>query len=210
MDDSKDPALAKFSGLGVGIILGGILGPIALPSNPGAGATLGCFLGAAIGYLIVSGLLFLGTQRRDRELLHAAQAIRSEAGLPHSIAIKVRHGLIVLEGSLADPLDRIRAEEAISTLPGAKGVMNRIQLAGVATGQADEIARRIRENLIRMAEQDAKTIRVKLEESRVVLEGTVHSSAEALKAEESVWNMPGVTEVENRLHISSPVPTARF
>ena len=210
MFDLTDPALAKFSGLVIGIILGGILGPIAFPSNPGAAATLGCFLGGAIGYSIVSGFLFFETQRRDRELLRAAQAIRGEAGLPHSIAIKVRHGLIVLEGSVADRFERSRAEEAISTLPGAKGVMNRIQLAGVATGRADEIAGRIRENLIRLAEEDAKAIHVKLEESRVVLEGTVHSSAEALEAEESVWNMPGITEVENRLQVSSPVPTARF
>ena len=207
MDNLRDPALAKFSGLAIGILLGGMFGPVVFPSNPGAAATLGCFLTGAIGYSIVSGFLLFETRHSDRELFRAAQAILREAGLSHSIAIKVRQGRIVLEGSVADAFERIRAEQAISTLPGAKGVANRIQLAGA--GPADEIAGRIRENLIRMAEQGAKAIHVKVEESRVVLEGTVHSAAEAIEAEESAWNMSGVTEVENRLQISSPVRTAR-
>jgi hypothetical protein len=209
MDDHRYPALAKFSGLGIGILLGGILGPIAFPSNPSAAATLGCFLTGALGYLIVSGFLFLERRRRDRELFHAAQAVRREARLSDSIEIKVRDGRIVLEGVVADQWERIRAEEAVSTLPGTNGVTNRIQLGGV-TGRADEVARRVRENLIRMAEESAKAIHVQVEESRVVLEGTVHSSAEALEAEESVSKIPGIAEVENRLQINPPARTARF
>ena len=42
-----------------------------------------------------------------------------------------------------------------------------------------------------------------LNNSRVVLEGTVQSPAEASEAENVAWNIPGVVEVENRLEIAA-------
>ena len=54
-----------------------------------------------------------------------------------------------------------------------------------------------------MAERDGRGIRVLLNDSGVVLEGTVRSWAEASEAEDAAWTIPGVVEVVNRLNIAA-------
>jgi osmotically-inducible protein OsmY len=56
---------------------------------------------------------------------------------------------------------------------------------------------------LRRAEEDSRRIHVLLNNSRVRLEGTVSSWAEASEAEHVAWNIPGVVEVENRLEIAA-------
>jgi len=75
--------------------------------------------------------------------------------------------------------------------------------AGQVTASADEIMSRIRDSLVRRAELHGRRIRVLVDNSRVVLEGTVQSPAEASEAENVAWNIPGVVEVENRLKIAA-------
>jgi osmotically-inducible protein OsmY len=53
-----------------------------------------------------------------------------------------------------------------------------------------------------MAQKDGQGIRVVLDKSRVVFEGTVRSIAESAEAERAAWNIPGVIEVENRLKVA--------
>jgi osmotically-inducible protein OsmY len=66
-----------------------------------------------------------------------------------------------------------------------------------------DIRQQIAERLLRQAEFDASQIRVQLRDSRVVLEGTVHSSAEVSDAEDVAWTIPGIVEVENRLQVAA-------
>lgn len=68
---------------------------------------------------------------------------------------------------------------------------------------ADDIRRRITDHFVRLAELDGRGIRVHLRDSRIVLEGTVHSVFEASQAEDLAWNTPGVVEVENRLEVAA-------
>ncbi len=42
-----------------------------------------------------------------------------------------------------------------------------------------------------------------VQESAIVLEGTVHSSADASEAEELAWDVEGIEEVQNRLRIAA-------
>jgi osmotically-inducible protein OsmY len=67
---------------------------------------------------------------------------------------------------------------------------------------ADEIRERIAERFWRPAEQDGRGIQVELRDSRVVLEGTVHSDVEASEAEDLAWNVRGVIQMENRLRVA--------
>ena len=201
--------LAKFSGLALGIMLGSVLGPIVfgpVGMGPPAAASVGCFAGALVGYLLVSLALLIARYRQDAELGRAAEAVKAELGLPKTISIKIKDGRATLEGEVERYSERHEAERAISTLPGIKQVINRIRMRPSAervSTSADDIRKRITDHFVRLAELDGRGIRVQLRDSRIVLEGTVHSVIEASQAEDLAWNTPGVVEVENRLEVAA-------
>jgi len=201
--------LAKFAGLALGVMLGGVLGPIVfgpLGMGPPAAASVGCLAGALVGYLLVSLALLIARYRQDAELGRAAEAVKAELGLPKTIRIKIKDGRATLEGEVERYSERHEAERAISTLPGIKQVINRIRMRRSAervSTSADDIRKRITDHFVRLAELDARGIRVQLRDARIVLEGTVHSVIEASQAEDLAWNIPGVVEVENRLKVAA-------
>ena len=91
-------------------------------------------------------------------------------------------------------------------MPGIKAVTNKMRVkpvAGRVTASPDEISSQIRESLLRRAEEESRRIHVVVNNSRVRLEGTVSSWAEASEAEQAAWNIPGVVDVENRLEIAA-------
>jgi len=201
--------LAKFAGLAVGIMLGSVLGPIVfgpLGMDPPAAASVGCFAGALVGYHLVSLALLIARHGQDTELRRAAEAVKAELGLPKTISIKIKNGRATLEGEVERYSERHEAERAISTIPGIKQVINRIRIrpsAETVSTSADDIRKRITDHFVRLAERDGRGVRVQLRDSRVVLEGTVHSVFEASQAEDLAWNIPGVVEVENRLEVAA-------
>jgi osmotically-inducible protein OsmY len=208
-DRLEKSALVKFSGLALGILIGGPIGPIVFtPLRLGvpAAATAGSFVGAILGYAVTAALVAIEKHRRDRELEEAANAVKREASLPDSILLKVRDMHLTLEGEVENPTLRQKAAQVLSTVPGIKSITNRIRLkssAAAVTASPDEISQQIRERLVKRAELDSKGIHIVLNNSRVVLEGTVSSWSEASEAEQVVWNIPGVEEVENRLEIAA-------
>ena len=95
--------LARFSGLALGIVLGGVLGPIC--SALSAWARLrpcqqDASLGALVGYLLVSLGLLIARYRQDAELRRAAEAVKAELGLQKTIGIKIKDGRATLEGEV--------------------------------------------------------------------------------------------------------------
>jgi osmotically-inducible protein OsmY len=200
--------LVKAAGLVLGIVIGGPLGPIVftpLGLNIPASATAGSFVGAILGYALTSALISMERWRRDRELRRAAEAVRAEAGLSQSITIHVKDGRITLGGEVADLSQRHKAEQVMPTLPGIKGVTNKIHLQPSSqsiTVSPDEIRQQIEKSFVRRAELEGQGIRVMLTDSRLVLQGTVSSWVEASEAEEVAWHTPGVADVENRLQVS--------
>ena len=201
--------LAKFGGLALGIMIGGVVGPIVfgpLGIGPPAAASVGCFAGAVAGYLLVSLALLIARRRHDAELRRAADAVKAELRLPKTVVIKVKDSRATLEGEVEHYSQRHEAERAISTIPGIKQVLNRIRLrpsVGSVSTSADEIRKRIAERFLRLAELDGREIQVELRDSRIVLQGTVHSVIEASEAEDLAWNVPGIAQVENRLKVAA-------
>ena len=150
----------------------------------------------------------LQMDRSDADLAHSAiNAFRWNVQVPaEGIQVKVANGWLTLEGEVDWYYQKEAAERAVRYLMGVKGVSNLITLR--ATAAPADIKQRIRASLKRQAELDAEQITVETTGSRITLRGTVHSAAERRDAERAAWNAPGVTRVDNDIHVSPPVVVA--
>jgi len=144
----------------------------------------------------------------DADIAHAAvNALHWNIQVPKErIRVKVSNGWVTLEGEVALYHERQAAERALRYLMGVRGVTNRIALQ--AAPVPGDLKHRIRTSLKRQAELDSDAITVETSGSRVTLRGTVRSMAERRDTERAVWNAPGVTLVDNELHVAPPVPAA--
>ncbi len=199
--------IPKVTGLVIGLVAGGVMGPALFNRfglHDAAASAVGTVAGAVCGYVVITIALLIRQWRRDRELLLAAEAIRKEANLPEHLKIKVVDGVVIVTGEVDRYSERQRVEAALSTLPGIAGIRNQIRLLrGNTQLSAEDIKRQIELFLLREAKLDGRGIRVVVDNSRVILEGTVHSWAEASEAEEIAWNTPGIAQVENRLEAAA-------
>lgn len=147
-------------------------------------------------------------ERSDADLAHAAvNALRWNIIVPADrVQVKVANGWLTLEGELDRFFQKEAAAHAVRYMMGVKGVTNLITLR--ATPTPSDLQDRIRASIKRQAEIDAEQIVVETSGSRVTLRGTVRSIAERRDAERAVWNAPGVSTVENDIHVSLLVPIA--
>jgi osmotically-inducible protein OsmY len=143
--------------------------------------------------------------RSDSEIAHAAlNALRWDVQVPdQQITVKVADGWIMLEGEVEWNYQRDAASRAVRYLTGVRGVSNMLRLRKVAS--AEDVKQRIAEMLTRQAEIDAGQITVELSGHTVLLRGAVRSLNEKRDAERAVWNVPGVTRVENELLVSPTI-----
>ena len=81
-----------------------------------------------------------------------------------------------------------------------KGVTNKIQVRPQPMRE-EEVKKEIEEALIRSAQLDTRGITVRVEDTKVILEGAVRSWAEREEAERAAWAVPGILEVDNSLRI---------
>ncbi len=139
--------------------------------------------------------------RTDVDIARAAKdAFSWNVNIPESVQITVDHGVIVLRGEVDWAYQKESAFNAIRHLKGIKEVKNRIIIREKA--KPGDIKSRIERALVRSAEDDAKKIVVDVADGKVILSGTVRSLAELEDAKWAAWATPGVTSVENHLHVS--------
>ena len=141
--------------------------------------------------------------RSDAELAGAINAILSLNVLiaTDAVRVAVANGWATLDGIVPNHCARTAAETSISTLPGLRGIVNRIRLAPTTTPPST-LALGIEKALLRSAELDSKHILVEARpDGAVSLRGTVRSWAELHDAERAAWCAPGVRDVENRLAV---------
>jgi osmotically-inducible protein OsmY len=148
------------------------------------------------------------SQRPDPDIARAAiDALKWNILVPSDrIKVKVENGWITLEGAVDYYYQKEAAERAVRYLTGVKGVSNLISVQ--STAKPEEVKRRIQEALTRGAQFDAEHITVDVDGSKVILRGTVRSYAEMRDAERAARNVPGVTEVDNRLTVDPSVYAA--
>lgn len=146
------------------------------------------------------GVRLLGD--RDDTVLaeEAARALSLNVSVPDDrIKIVISNGWLTLEGAVDWEYQRRAAEKSLRELRGIRGLTNYITIAPRV--RPVEIKDHIRAAFERNALVDASHVQVKVEDSKVVLTGTVQSWQERTEAERQTWAAPGVTAVENRLTV---------
>lgn len=146
-----------------------------------------------------------GSARRDDQDIAKAvvNQFKWNVQVPESlIKASVEDGWIELSGEVEWDYQRNAAESCIRGLTGVKGVTNNITIKTKKV-QPELIKQKIEEALKREAEREARRISVEVSGSRVVLSGNVRSFSEMQDAKGAAWSAPGVTSVENNLHVIS-------
>jgi osmotically-inducible protein OsmY len=140
-------------------------------------------------------------ERSDSDIASAAaNALKWHFVLESSdIQPIVKQGWITLSGHVSHGYQKTVAEGAVRYLFGVKGVFNNIEVRPEV--KATDVKEKIQSAFQRQASLDAKDIKVNVDDSAVVLQGTVHSWREKDDAAIAAWAAPGVTKVENKLQV---------
>ena len=145
----------------------------------------------------------IGThQTADDEIARrAADLLMWNTSVPKdSVKVKVDEGFVTLLGTVEWNYQRNAAKTAVSGMMGVKSVYNKIEIRQKAT--PSDVRQRIESALKRDAELDAAAIQVQVLNGVVTLDGKIDSWADRLIAERAAWAAPGVTRVNDNLHIA--------
>ena len=141
------------------------------------------------------------SKRPDADIARAAENVLDwNITVPNTrIKLTVENGWITLEGTVDWQYQRLAAEKAVRHLAGVRGISNQILLVSKPT--PTDLKSRIEAALERSAKVDAKGIKVKILDNKIILSGNVRSLAEREEAERAVWAAPGGCEVEDNIQI---------
>jgi osmotically-inducible protein OsmY len=119
----------------------------------------------------------------------------------HLLAAMVFEGWVTLTGEVEWEYQRQEAEHVVGRLKGVTGVTNVITVQ--PSMQASALREQIDEALSRNTHIDVDRVSVIVDDSAVILTGTVGSWAEREEVERAVWSARGITSVDNRIVVSS-------
>jgi osmotically-inducible protein OsmY len=145
-------------------------------------------------------------ERTDADLTAAVlNTLKWDAAIPaDTLDVTVSQGWVTLKGEVDHGFQKRAALRAICRLSGTKGITNLMMVKPRVL--PTDLKQQIERAFLRNAQTDARNITVEMEGSKVILQGTVRSSAEKQAAEDTAcWSAPGVTEVDNRI-VVSPIP----
>jgi osmotically-inducible protein OsmY len=141
-------------------------------------------------------------QKDDTDIAAAAAtAIRWSAPVPSTVSATVERGWVTLEGEVEWAYQRRAAENAVRDLAGVRGLSNMITVKARAVPK--NVKDQIHRAFHRSAQIDADHVSVAVSGGRVTLTGTVRSWSERMEAEHAARAAAGVTEVDNKLRVSS-------
>jgi osmotically-inducible protein OsmY len=140
--------------------------------------------------------------RSDTEIARTAENVLEwTTNWPkNQVKVMVENGWITLSGELDYEYQRKMATTAVRHLMGVNGVSNQITIKpflSSSTVKSDILAA-----LKRRALTDAEEIIVTVDGGKVNLSGVVHSWSERDMVSDSVWNTPGVTNVNDNISVA--------
>ena len=116
------------------------------------------------------------------------------------VKVMVEKGWITLSGLVDYEYQRQIASSAVRHLMGVTGVSNQITIKSTLTSAS--VKTDIEAALKRHALTDAQEIMVTVNGGKVTLTGVVHSWSERDMVSDSVWNTPGVTDVNDNISVA--------
>jgi osmotically-inducible protein OsmY len=141
-------------------------------------------------------------ERDDTDVASAvSNALDMHVSLPSDLKAAVEDGRVTLKGTVNHGYLRDVAYNAVRYIRGVRDVNNHILVR--PSVQPKDVKARIKSALKRIAEQDADEVQVEAAGSKVVLTGKVRSLAEMEDIKWAAWAAPGVSEVQNRMSVSS-------
>ncbi|MEX1384175.1 BON domain-containing protein [Lutibacter sp.] len=140
-------------------------------------------------------------KKTDKEIAKAAvDALKWNSSVPEDkVTIEVRDGWVYLSGELKWYYQKEAALKSVETLLGVKKVVNNITLK--QSIKPTEIKAKITKAFERLADLDAKNIKVDVDGHTVKLKGKVHSYVEKEEAKKTAYAAPGVYKVENEIEV---------
>lgn len=144
-------------------------------------------------------------KRDDADIVKSAlEALKWHVDVPEGkIKVLVKDGWATLEGEVEWAFQRKAAEKSVRYLRGVKGLTNMISVK--PTLKPGSVRTQIEAALKRGAIAEAQHIEIETSKGKVTLRGSVNSWAERRAVEKAAWAAPGVTRVENKLTVGSPV-----
>ena len=116
------------------------------------------------------------------------------------VKVMVENGWVTLSGEVDYEYQRQLASSAVRHLMGVIGVSNQVTIKSKLTSST--VKTDIELALKRRALTDAQEIMVTVNGSEVTLTGVVHSWSERDMVNDTVWNTPGVTDVNDHISVA--------
>jgi len=125
-----------------------------------------------------------------------------DVSVPMTVDAQARDGFVTLTGTAQWHYQREAAELRTANVPGVAGIDNAISLT--QTPDAREARDAIRAAFRRDAALEADGLSVETSsDGLVILSGTVSCWAAHDHAVAGAWSAPGVTQVDDRIHVES-------
>ena len=143
------------------------------------------------------------SKQEDLEIARmASSAIDIISILPRGhIKVAVRDGRVTLGGDVEELHQKEEAETIVSKILGVREMTNNIEVIHYV--KPTDVKRQILRTFQNMAVYHVRDIHVEINGSKAILTGIVRAWIEKAEAEQAAHEVPGVTEVENRLEVTS-------
>lgn len=141
--------------------------------------------------------------RDDLDLAESiARQLSWHSEIPAAVTAEVQNGHITLHGPVSWKFQRDEAARLVHFITGVNDITNLITLRPPHAPDVGDVETSVSRAIERMADLDARSIRVSETDGRVQLRGHVHSFSEKKAAGATAAGAAGVTGVDNHIVIT--------